>query len=257
MMKPLLRRFRTGLKIYKVKVRQPFTLYKKLSGVKGNLKTDLLNKSKNESWKSKIFRWIRANLFVPDARRGFIAGIVKEGKQIAAYENPDLIFSSSPPHSVQLGAKKLAGQTNLKWVADLRDPWTDGFWQKDLNRLKFIEQLDERFELSILKNADHIISVSEPIVESFNKKAENNYSVIPNGYDEEDFNNLPGKVESKKFKITYAGSLRESQIPYKLFDAIDLLVEKNKVSNIELIFFGSVHKDAVEYITKLKSENVS
>ena len=244
------------LKVYKVKSWEPFNLYKKVSGKKGNITTDVWNKSKNESFKSKVFRWIRANFFIPDARCGFINSVKKEGLKIVKIEKPDLIFSSSPPHSVQLGAKELAKKTGIKWIADFRDPWTDGFWQKDLPRFKFIEQLDERLERSILINADHIISVSEPIVESFNQKSENNYSVIPNGYDEEDFNNLPEKYESKKFKITYAGSLRESQIPYKLFDAIGLLAEKNKISDIEITFFGSVHKDALEYIKKLKLENL-
>ena len=241
----------TGIKVYEVKSWEPFSFYKKLSGKKGNIATDVLNKSKNDSIKSKVFRWIRANFFIPDARCGFISAVKKEGLKIIESEKPDLIFSSSPPHSVQVGAKKLAEKSGLKWVADFRDPWTDGFWQKDLPKNKLTKWYDLKLEISVLRKADHIISVSEPIIELLSSNIQNNYFVIPNGFDEDDFIQLPEKSESENFKITYAGSLRKSQIPYKFFDAISSLVKKEKIRNIELNFIGSVHKDALEYIAGL------
>lgn len=238
----------TNIKVYKTKSFEPFNLYKGLTGQKGNIPTHILNKSENESIIQKFAKWIRANLFIPDARKGWIPSIVKKGLEIVEQEKPDLIFSSSPPHSLQVGAMKLAMRTNLKWVADFRDPWTDGFWLKDLPRTKYASKKDLDFELSVLKNSNAVISVSQSIIELFKRKIENNYYVLPNGYDESDFADLT-REQSDVFKIVYAGSLRDSQIPHNLFKALASLKEQRLIEKLELHFIGTVHPDAVKIIT--------
>ncbi|MDA3871426.1 MAG: glycosyl transferase family 1, partial [Candidatus Marinimicrobia bacterium] len=109
--------------VYKTKTFEPYNLYKKFVGKKKDekLPTYILNTNKNDNLNNKIAKWIRANLFIPDARIGWISHIVREGMKIIEKENPDIIFSSSPPHSLQIGAKKLAKKSGLKWVADFRD----------------------------------------------------------------------------------------------------------------------------------------
>lgn len=238
----------TNIKVYKTKSFEPFNLYKGLTGQKGNIPTHILNKSENESIIQKFAKWIRANLFIPDARKGWIPSIVKKGLEIVEQEKPDLIFSSSPPHSLQVGAMKLAMRTNLKWVVDFRDPWTDGFWLKDLSRTKYASKKDLDFELSVLKNSNAVISVSQSIIELFKRKIENNYYVLPNGYDESDFADLT-REQSDVFKIVYAGSLRDSQIPHNLFKALASLKEQRLIEKLELHFIGTVHPDAVKIIT--------
>jgi len=253
--KTLLEEVPTNLKVYKTKSFEPFNLYKGLTGQKGNIPTHVLNKSENESAIQKFAKWIRANLFIPDARKGWIKTIVNEGQKIIEAEKPDIIFSSSPPHSLQVGALKLAKKTNLKWVTDFRDPWTDGFWLKDLPRTKIASKKDANYELDVLKNSNAIISVSQSVIELFSEKMENNYYTIPNGYDESDFAGIE-KKHSDVFKIVYAGSLRESQIPQNLFNALTSLKEKNLIEKLELHFIGTVHPDTTKIIDQNKLQNI-
>ena len=236
-----------GLKVHKTKALEPFSFYKKITGSKGNIPTHVLSKSTGEKFSQRLMRWIRANIFIPDARIGWIPCIVKEGMKIIEKEKPDLIFSSSPPHSLQLGAKNLAKKSGLKWVADFRDPWTDGFWQKYLPRTGYAARKDALHEKEVLTDSDFVITVSNSIMKLFETKADNKYAVIPNGYDETDFKEIE-KIKSDKFRITYTGSLRLSQIPKKFFLALKKIKEQGLSDNFEINFIGTLHPDAVKLI---------
>ena len=245
----LLNEVPAGLKVYKSKVFSPLKIYKRIMGIKGNIPTHVLSKSKNESLLQKIFKWIRINLYLPDGRRDWIRVIGREGVEVVRREEPDLIFSTSPPNSVQLGALKLAEATGKKWVADMRDPWTDGFWLKNLPRAEFAKRKDLKLEMSVLRRADAITTISRTWIEMFSKKARNKYYALPNGYDHQDFENALTK-QSETFKIIHAGSMRSSQIPHKLFEDL-VAVNANQDVRIELHLFGTLHEDAISLIEEL------
>jgi len=232
------------VKVYKTKTFSPLDIYKKLMGIKGTIPTHVLSKKKNESLISKIFKWIRINLYIPDGRKDWIKVIVKEGAKIIQIEKPDLIYSTSPPHSVQVGAMRLAQKTGVKWVADFRDPWTDGFWLKGVPRMQFAWRKDRRLERSVLSKADGVITISDTWVDLFGSKVPNNYFALPNGYDHMDIKSVSA-IKSDKFRIVYSGSLRESQIPYNLLKAIQDLREQDQCPQLELHFLGSLHPDVV------------
>lgn len=240
--KSLLNEISQSLKVYKTRSFEPFSFYKKLSGKKGNLPTHILSSSKDENLIDRIAKWIRTNLFLPDARIGWYFQLVKKGKEIIKKENIDLIFSSSPPHSLQLATKKLAALTGKKWVADFRDPWTDGFWQKYLPRTKLAVDYDLKLERSVLENADHIITVSEGFKELFSRKVTKDITVITNGYDIADFQNIQRK-SNDKFIMTYTGSLRTSQIPINFFRALQELKKEKKIDKLRLQFIGTQHPE--------------
>ncbi|HCL00470.1 MAG TPA: hypothetical protein DHW42_10260 [Candidatus Marinimicrobia bacterium] len=239
-------------KVYKTKSIEPYNLYRKFTGLRSDEKipTYVLNKKENEGFKDKIAKWVRANLFIPDARIGWLPFLVKEGLKIVEKEKPAVIFSSSPPHSLQIGAYKIARKTGLKWIADFRDPWGDAFWQKDakLIRSNRAQEKDNRLERKTLKAADFIISVSDSISELFRFKVNrNNYFTIPNGFDDTDFKYHWHK--SEKFKITYTGNVGKDQNLDNLFSAISALDEKTK-NILEINFFGNLHQSVLKNIHK-------
>jgi glycosyltransferase involved in cell wall biosynthesis len=244
-----------GVKVYKTKAFEPFELYKSLTGKKSqdNIPTFELSKNPNESFIERLSKWMRANVFVPDAKIGWVKYIVKEGQKIIEKEKPDLIFSSSPPHSLQLGAMKLSENTGLKWVADFRDPWSDAFWQKDINRINKAKEKDANFEQEVLSKANHITTVSKTISEQFNDKAWNEYTVIPNGYDESDFKDT--KKENDKFIISYTGTLGKSQQLGRFVNAMKGF-EDTICSQIELNFYGTIHPTVLNSLSGLKNVNV-
>ena len=85
---------------------------------------------------------------------------VKKGKKVIKQEKPDIILSTSPPPTAQLAAKKLAKWSNLKWVADFRDPWTNIFYYELLKFNPISKKINHNLEKKVLNAADKIITVS-------------------------------------------------------------------------------------------------
>ena len=107
--KSLLSRIPQNCKVYRTNTSEPFAAYKKLTGKKaGTALPKNISFDRKTSFSENLSQWIRANFFIPDARKGWKRFMVKEGLRIIKDEKPDIIFSTSPPHSLQLGAKQLA-----------------------------------------------------------------------------------------------------------------------------------------------------
>ena len=238
-----------NIRVYKTRSFELFSLYKKFSCNKNDIPTHILSESSNDTFFQKTAKWIRANLMLPDARIGWIPTIRKEGNKIIQSEKPDLIFSSSPPHSLQKGAMKLAKKTKLKWIADFRDPWGNAFWQKDIKRNFLSRWLEKRNESNVLKSADAVTTVSQSLVNDFMEIESNSYYTLTNGYDDADFQNIEKNV-GNKFRINYTGTLSKDQKIRNLLIAIKSMPDNLK-DLVELNFYGSVHHDIAKEIEQI------
>ena len=178
-----------SLKVYKVKSFTALDLYKKLKGNNKKISSFELTR-KSGGFAFKVIKWIRANLFIPDARKGWNRAAIKEGLKIINNEKPEIIFVSSPPHSLQLIGLKLAKKTGLKWLADFRDPWTDAFWDKDLPRISIVKKWNLNQERKIIKSADALSSVSKGCIKLLKKNLNVNFNLIYNGFDSSNFSSL-------------------------------------------------------------------
>ncbi len=239
----------SGCRVYKTKIFEPVNLYKSVAGLTGkeNVPTFVLNKNEKDTFKIKASKWIRANFFVPDAKTGWIKYIHKEGLKVIQEELPDLIFSSSPPHSLQIGAYKLAKETGLKWVCDFRDPWSSAFWQADLKRTAFANSKDKKLEKMVLSSCNAAITVSHSIAEMFYDICKNNYYILPNGYDDADFDYI--RPKNDKFIISYTGTLGKDQYIDDFLNAVQSLPENLK-EQIEISFYGNFHESVRDSVEK-------
>lgn len=244
-------------KVYKTTSMEPFGLYKKITGKKSNEKimSDILVDKSKSSFLEKLSRWVRLNLFIPDAKIGWIPFAVKNGLKIIDEENIDLIFSSSPPHTVQIVAKKLAQKTGIKWIADFRDPWLELIHYQANKRTKFAKKYETKLESKVLRNANGIITVSDTIKNMFfDKVKRDDVEVIPNGYDESDII-ISSKVLTNEFVISYTGIISDTKIPTSLFYAINKLRDEN-INNIKLIFAGSICDELINSVKSYKIEDI-
>lgn len=243
--------------VFQSKSIEPFNLYKKFVGQKDKNKipTYILNQSKSDRLKDKIAKWIRLNLFIPDAKIGWIPFAVSKGMDIINEHKIDVIFSSSPPQTVNLVAKKLSNKSGIPWVADFRDPWTDAFWQEGgSNRNYFSQKIDKTFERSCLKKANSITTVSASLIKLFEDKTQNNYNLLPNGYDSDDFNDME-KSSSKKFRINYIGYLGKDQKIDNFLNAINSF-DNNIQNKLDINFYGNIHQNILEEIDSLKLKEI-
>ncbi|OQX84820.1 hypothetical protein B6D60_08695 [candidate division KSB1 bacterium 4484_87] len=251
-----------SIKIYRVKSLEPHNIYKIFTGLKKREEVPVdAMMEKKPSWKKRIAFWFRINMFIPDARIGWLPHAVKEGKKIIQDEKIDIIFSTSPPPTVHLIAKKLARWSGLKWVADFRDPWTNIHYLKELSRLSVSQRIDEKLERNVLNSADAIVAVSRyDIKNDYSTKVEDKDKIhyIPNGYDELDFQqNIDPDFrleKNEKFKIAHIGTVNDDRIPEYFFEALSRLKSEKLISpeNFCLYLIGKVSDSAVQHLREMK-----
>ncbi len=245
-----------GCKIYKTNSLEPFNLYKKITGKKNDEKIpgDILLNDNDSSIKNKIAKWIRLNLFIPDAKVGWKSYAVKKGIEIIRQENIELIFSTSPPQTSALIGRKLAKQTGVKWIADFRDPWLDIVYYQNVKRSIITKKIDAFWENKVIKDADAIVTISKNMSELFRTKSKNaRIEIIPNGYDESDFDQLDRK-KNESFTIAYTGAMSKDRVPYPLLHALNRLVFEDDIKNIKLNFAGKFCK---EFNDEISNNNLS
>jgi len=246
--------------VYKTSIWEPGTLYKKFTGMKKEeaIPIAVLTETKNLTFSKKISRWLRANLFIPDAKIGWIPFAVKKGKQLIKEHQIDVIFSSSPPPTTHLIAQKLAKNCGVKWIADFRDPWADIHYYKTVSRLTFAQAVDEKLERSVLRTADWVTSVSKTYIENYRQKVTHNrFSFLPNGFDEDDFKNFNFDVFPDKFRISSMGTINNERNPETLFQAVRNIISVNHdfANNLEILLIGIVASSVKDDIKKYNLEN--
>lgn len=228
---------------------EPFDIYSKLLGKK-NIPTGFSGES-NPGAFQKFSRFVRGNFFIPDARRGWVKFAFKEASKIIEEENIKTVLTTSPPHSAQLIGLMLKKKYNINWIADLRDPWTDIYYYNEFNHLEHAKKLDLKYEREVLENADRVITVSSDLKNLFIKKSvsiqASKFSVIPNGYDEDDFMESVSLKSSKKdFTISYTGTLADSYKPEIFFHALKNITDKFSDVNFKIKFIGNPAPNVIE-----------
>jgi len=237
--------------VYTTKSFELYNFYKLISGKKEVPYGGFANESK-ESLFQKLSKFLRGNFLLPDPRKGWNKYALKKAAELIKKYKIDTIVTTSPPHSTQLIGLKLKQQFNIRWIADLRDPWTDIYYYNQFNHTALARQIDKNYERKVVENADLLITVSEDVKRIFAEKSDLPIAaktfVIPNGFDEGDFRitNIP--TESRKI-ITYTGTISEAYDVNCLLEALCLLSEDSK-SQLLIRFVGQV-PSSVE--TKLRS----
>ncbi len=238
----------SDLKVFKTRTREVLSLYKKVSPT-GELPHTGFANEKKPNFLQKFSRFIRGNVFLPDPRRGWNKYAFKEACKLIESEHIDAVVTTSPPHSTQLiGLKLKRKYPNIKWIADLRDPWTDIYFNKDLYQTSLAKWYNARLERKVLETADEIITVSGECVRNFQSKTSKPLPIhlIPNGYDEVDFETLSqnkgqGTRDTAsphhRITISYIGSLAPQYETETFVNALKLL-SPDVQSKIHLQFVG-------------------
>jgi len=201
--------------VYHTSTLEPYTLYKMATQRKQTPYSGFASETGREGLAGSVSRFIRGNLFVPDARVGWNRFAIARAREFIKQHNISTIITTSPPHSTQLTGLQLKKEfPHLRWIADLRDPWTDIYYYRKLLHLPFIKNMDKRLEKKVLENADAVVTVSEFVKDLFALKMSNpeKIHVITNGFDEKDFGANVEAVafeKRKEFTIAYVGTLAD------------------------------------------------
>jgi glycosyltransferase involved in cell wall biosynthesis len=232
-----------NLEVIRFPIWEPYMLYKKLLGQKKEDKINaafLSEKKKNKTLEN-LSVWIRGNLFIPDARKFWIAPSVKFlGKHLDTHQ-VDAIVSTGPPHSTHLIAGRVAAQHRLPWLADFRDPWTNIDFYKELKLTALADKKHRKLESWVLQKADAVSVISNTLATDFDNICHRPYEVITNGFDNADTDHVAPEMD-KKFSIAHIGTLVSSRNPVTLWEALKNLLQANAAlaDDLEIKLVGKV-----------------
>ncbi|SFE66882.1 glycosyltransferase family 4 protein [Sunxiuqinia elliptica] len=234
------------VKVYTTTTFELYNLYRLLIG-KGEIPYGGFSNQQNDSIMQKLAKFVRGNLFIPDPRRGWNRYAYKKAKQLIEKYNIQTVITTSPPHSTQLIGLKLHRKLGIQWIADLRDPWTDIYYYRELGHTPIAKHIDRNLERKVLNEADQVVTVSEDMKRLFSEKLKqadcSKILVIPNGFDEEDFK-LDEITADEKFVITYTGTISEAYDIDGFLKAISGL-DSRLQSRIRLRFVGNIPESTV------------
>lgn len=168
---------------------------------------------------------VQTHVLVPDPQITWVPGAFLKGLSLIRKERPAVIYSSSPPNSCQVLGLMLKRVTHVPWIADFRDPWTEGIRRKQsYERSGLRRRLEHAFERRVIEGADHIIVTTEKTLEQFLAKypaiPSSKYSVITNGFDAADFTvarDGDRLLDNSHFNVTLTGNVEA------MFDAVPFL----------------------------------
>ena len=147
----------------------------------------------NKSIFDKITSFIRLNIFIPDSRIGWNYFAFQKAKKIISNNKIDYVITTGPPHSSHLIGEKIYKKYKLKWIVDLRDPWSELFYLKDGFRFNFSKKINEKLETNVIEKADAIITtVGDRYHKILKDKITNPEKIhqIYNGYDKLNYDKI-------------------------------------------------------------------
>lgn len=250
-----------NITVLKTPIWEPYDIYKRFIGRKKSdkINASFLSENKKGGITEKISVWIRGNFFIPDARKFWIKPSIKFLNVYIQKNNIEYVISSGPPHSMHLIALGLKQKNkNLKWIADFRDPWTNIDFYEKLMLTNWADKKHHQQELSVLQNADCVISVGQSMSDEFlgiykNAGGKNieKFKVITNGFDEDDISTQTIEKD-KKFSLAHIGTLVKDRNPNVLWKVLSELVKENEAfkNQLELKLVGKVDIFVKEQIEK-------
>ena len=208
------------------------------------------NIGRAKSFKSKLMRFVRANLFIPDARVFWAKAASKSVLKKHSKTPFDVLITSGPPHSMHLVGLKIKSKYDVHWIADFRDPWVGFFQNKSLPMAKGAKCKHKQLQERVLKTADRIVVTAPSLAKVFEKHAKA-VSVLTNG-----FERILTKTSNHN-ALVYAGSLKAQQNPKLLWESISELTQENDdfASQFSLEMYGKVAESVKEEVHRLGIDN--
>lgn len=196
----LLAEISPSLEVVKRPILEPYNIYRRLMG-KG-ASTDLKKltaragddgdvvtpiSSGRKSLSQRLSLWIRANLFVPDPRIGWVRPSVRFLKKYLKDHPVDAVVTTGPPQSMHLIGQRLHRECGIPWIADFRDPWTKMYYLRHLPLSRRSWRRLHEMEESVAREASAVLTVTPMVQDYFKGLTQRPVAMITNGFDAEDF----------------------------------------------------------------------
>ena len=211
------------LEVIKTPIWEPYDLASifKRQGQAAALNTGQTNKSGRSS---QLLNWIRGNFFIPDPRKFWVKPSVKYLQNYLRDNPADAIVTTGPPHSMHLIGLGLKQSLDIKWLVDIRDPWSSFDLLDEYNISSRNLEKYKEMETAVLAACDGVIATSPSMSKQLRPFDTTKFRAITNGYDKDDFRHYQDKSADDELVLYHAGLMSALRNPTHLWTALDKLI---------------------------------
>jgi len=208
----------------------------------------------------KILRYITNWFFFPDNKKNWIGPAAEKAIQFHRKEKFDLIFSTGPPFSNHLIAKKIKMKTKIPVIMDFRDDWLDNHFVTYPTKWHYEKMAG--IESDTLSYSDALTVVNSAYEKAFNKRYPDlrRAVILPNGFDHQKIpaSGFESRKPDGKFRITYNGLFYWKIQPDNFLKAVTFSLQRNPDlrEHLEIAFIGSDKKRYSALIKSLGIDNL-
>ncbi len=208
----------------------------------------------------EILRKITEWFFFPDNKKGWIEPASEKAVEYYQKNKFDLVFSTGPPFSNHLVAKKIKKQTGVPVIMDFRDDWLDNHLVNYPTHWHYNKMAE--IEANTVKDSDAITVVNN----AYERALVNRYPemrraiVLPNGFDPQKIplGGFAPRKPDEKFRITFNGLFYWKIQPDNFLKAVTISLKRNPdlKDHLEITFTGSDRKRYSALIKSLGIDNL-
>jgi len=262
-----------NVKIYRTSTIDPAKWYsnrpqarKLITGSDGQEHTND-SRIKNLFQKFTVIKRIKRVLFecatFPDHVIFWIPFALITGIRILVKEKPDIIYTSSPPHSSHLIGLILSKLFRKPWVADFRDPWVDSDYLNQLLQSNIQKKTSIWLEALVIRNAARVVLNTkfnrDAVLQRYRSLDQGKFRTVTNGFDCDDVRGLVPQ-DNKKFTITFIGTFYSYFKTDLFLDGLKLLVKETGLSNVlnrfQVLFVGGKNSEVEKMIQERELSNI-
>ncbi len=192
-------------------------------------------------------RAIVARLLWPDRQVLWLPGAVLRGlREAATHGRPDVIYSTSPPASLHVGARLLAFLLRRPWIAEYRDLWSLNPYS---DRGKFARWAERR----IIRSASAVVCVTDEASATQRDAFRCAVTTIPSGVDERLVQTSGQKGAASPRTLLHTGVFyRGTRAPVGVLRAINRLAEEGLTpDDLRFVAYGPDSSVASELASAL------
>ena len=242
-----------GLEILKQPIFEPNSFLSIFGNNKKKESAGFLNP--NPTLLGRFFQYVRANYFIPDARKFWIKPSVKFLSNYLKNNEIEVVITTGPPHSMHIIGLALRDKFKIKWISDFRDPWTEIDYFQQLPLTKKANKKHHQLEQEVLEKSDMVIVVGETMKKKF-LKHNHNIEVLTNGFDSYE-NSLTIELDSN-FSITHVGLMNADRNPTILWEVLYEISSENIdfKNNLRIKFIGKIDDTVIQDIQVFNPKNI-
>jgi glycosyltransferase involved in cell wall biosynthesis len=191
-------------------------------------------------------------LYPVDNKVGWLPFLIARASQELKRTRYDLIFVSLGPFSSGRAAWQLSRKSGVPYVVDMRDYWTL-LSDYDLQGSAFNRWLSRKWEAELYRDAALIVTATEgigrDITAAFGGGLKKKLITVYNGWDAEDFAELPEEDPDPGFTLAYFGNIYARRSLRALYRAVERLRGENALpEGFRIKLYGNFFREALDEI---------